>query len=93
MYPISITALFRRVVNETVDVDASALLTMSKGSSQKLNRVQYQTHSSKKDCYINTLLCRGPSYSGTTSILQMTTNNSNRYLIVWTCIWVATPIT
>ena len=44
-------ALFHRVVKETVDVDASALLTSSHRSSGKLNRVQYQTHSSKKDCY------------------------------------------
>ena len=44
-------ALFHRVVNETVDVDASALLTRTKRSSRKLNRVQYQTHFSKKDCY------------------------------------------
>ena len=44
-------ALFHRVVNETVDVEALALMTRTKRSSQKLNRVQYQTHSSKKDCY------------------------------------------
>ena len=44
-------ALFHRVVNETVDVEGSALMTRTKRSSQKLNRVQYQTHSSKKDCY------------------------------------------
>ena len=44
-------ALFHRVVNETVDVDASALLTKSRRSSRKLIRVQYKTHSSKKDCY------------------------------------------
>ena len=30
--------------------------------------------------------------SGTTSMLLMTTSNSNRYLVVWTCIWVATHI-
>ena len=44
-------ALFHRVVNETVDVEASALMTRTMRSSRKLNRVQYQTHSSKKDCY------------------------------------------
>ena len=44
-------ALFHRVVNETVDVEASALMTRTKRSLRKLNRVQYQTHPSKKDCY------------------------------------------
>ena len=44
-------ALFHRVVNETVDVEASALMTRTKRTSRKLCRVQYQTHSSKKDCY------------------------------------------
>ena len=44
-------ALFHRVVNETVDVEASALMTRTKRSSRKLNRVQYQTHSSKEDWY------------------------------------------
>ena len=43
--------LFHRVVNKTVDVDALALLIMTKRSLLELNRVQYQTHSSKKDCY------------------------------------------
>ena len=72
-------ALFQRVVIETVDVDASVLLIMTKRSSRKLNRVQYQTHSSKKDCYKYSI----PSYSRTTSMLQLTTSNSNRYLVVW----------
>ena len=39
-------ALFHRAINETVDVEASALMTRTKH-----HRVQYQTHSSKKDCY------------------------------------------
>ena len=25
-------------------------------------------------------------------MLQMTTSNLNRYLVVWTCVWVVTPI-
>ena len=43
--------LFHHVVNETVDVEALALMTRTKRTSRKLNRVQYKTHSSKKDCY------------------------------------------
>ena len=83
-------ALSHRIVNETVDVEAPALMTRTKQSSRKLNRVQYQTHSSKKDCYKYSFVPRAIIH-GTTSMLQMTTSNSNHYLVIWTCIWMATP--
>ena len=56
-------ALFHSVVNETVDVETSALMTRTKRSSRKLNRVQYQTHSSEKDCYKYAFVPRSIVYS------------------------------
>ena len=50
--------LIHRVVNETVDVEGSALITRANRSSRKINRVQYQTHSSKKDCYKYSFVAR-----------------------------------
>ena len=44
-------ALYHYVGNETVDVDALALMTESKTVLTQPNRVQYKTYSIKRDCY------------------------------------------
>ena len=66
-----------------------ALMTKTKRPSGKL-KVQYQTHSIKKNCYKYSFVPR--SIVQSINLAPVDHKQFKPLLVVWTYIWVATPI-